>query len=106
MRYDMENVDHCSTPLADVKALNMNYRDQFFNGNIAMLPMGTFMLSDIGNEKYSPDFVTTFARQPLWDKDGKHLQCLAGATMYRNCENILSIQRKHMISCVSGLQKV
>ena len=81
MRYDMENVDHCSTPLADVKALNMNYRDQFFNGNIAMLPMGTFMLSDIGNEKYSPDFVTTFARQPLWDKDGKHYN-VAGATMF------------------------
>ena len=59
----------------------MNYRDQFFNGNIAMLPMGTFMLSDIGNEKYSPDFVTTFARQPLWDKDGKHYN-VAGATMF------------------------
>ena len=72
LRYDMENVDHSSTPLADVKALNMNYRDQFFNGNIAMLPMGTAMLSDIGNEKYAHDFVTTFARQPLWDKDGEH----------------------------------
>ena len=72
LRYDMENVDHSSTPLADVKALNMNYRDQFFNGNIAMLPMGSAMLSDIGNEKYAHDFVTTFARQPLWDKDGEH----------------------------------
>ena len=72
LRYDMENVDHSSTPLADVKALNMNYRDQFFNGKIAMLPMGTAMLSDIGNEKYAHDFVTTFARQPLWDKDGEH----------------------------------
>ena len=65
-------VDHSSTPLAEVKALNMNYRDQFFNGNIAMLPMGTAMLSDIGNEKYAHNFVTTFARQPLWDKDGEH----------------------------------
>lgn len=72
LRYDMENVDHSSTPLADVKALNMNYRDQFFNGNIAMLPMGTAMLSDIGNEKYAHNFVTTFARQPLWDKYGEH----------------------------------
>lgn len=34
--------------------------------------MGTAMLSDIGNEKYAHDFVTTFARQPLWDKDGEH----------------------------------
>lgn len=80
-RYDLENTDKCSTPLADVKSLNMNYRDQFFNGNIAMLPMGTFMLSDIGNEKYSPDFTTTFARQPLWDKDGEHYNVAAG-TMF------------------------
>lgn len=80
-RYDMENTDKSSTPLADVKSLNMNYRDQFFNGNIAMLPMGTFMLSDIGNEKYSPQFTTTFARQPLWDKDGEHYNVAAG-TMF------------------------
>ncbi len=80
-RYDLENTDKCSVPLADVKSLNMNYRDQFFNGNIAMLPMGTFMLSDIGNEKYSPQFTTTFARQPLWDKDGEHYNVAAG-TMF------------------------
>lgn len=80
-RYNLENVDKCSTPLADVKSLNMNYRDQFFNGNVAMLPMGTFMLSDIGNEKYSPQFTTTFARQPLWDKAGEHYNIAAG-TMF------------------------
>lgn len=78
LRYDMENTDQCSTPLADVKSLNMNYRDQFFNGTIAMLPMGTFMLGDIGNEKYSPKFTTTFARQPLWEKGGKHFNVAAG----------------------------
>ena len=67
-----------STPLADVKALNMNYRDQFFRGQIAMLPMGTFMLSDIGNEKYSPEFVTTFARIPLWNSDDPHYNVADG----------------------------
>lgn len=77
-RYDLENKDKASTPLADVKALNMNYRDQFFNGKIAMLPMGTFMLSDIGNEKYQHDFVTTFARMPLWEKDDEHYNTAAG----------------------------
>ena len=49
MRYDMENVDHCSTPLADVKALNMNYRDQFFNGNIAMACQNIIFLSLMHN---------------------------------------------------------
>ncbi len=67
-----------STPLADVKALNMNYRDQFFRGQIIMLPMGTFMLSDIGNEKYSPDFVTTFARIPMWNSDDPHYNVADG----------------------------
>lgn len=71
-RYDLENVDKASTPLADVKALNMNYRDQFFSGKIAMLPNGTNLLSDIGNELYQNDFVTTFARQPLWNADDPH----------------------------------
>lgn len=78
MRYDMENVDLSSTPLADVKALNMNYRDQFFNGTIAMLPMGSFMFSDIGNEKYAHDFVTTFARMPLWDSQDPHYNTVSG----------------------------
>ncbi len=77
-RYDLENVDKCSTPLADIKSLNMNYRDQFFRGQIAMLPMGTFMLSDIGNEKYSPDFVTTFARIPSWSEDDPHYYITQG----------------------------
>lgn len=72
LRYDMESVDKCSTSLADIKSLNISYRDKFFNGEIAMLPMGTFMLSDIGNEAYSPKSTTTFARQPLWNKDDEH----------------------------------
>lgn len=67
-----------STPIADIKALNMNYRDQFFRGQIAMLPMGTFMLSDIGNEKYSPEFVTTFARIPMWNSDDPHYNVADG----------------------------
>lgn len=78
-RYDLENVDKASTPLSDVKALNMNYRDQFFTGKIAMLPgMGTFMLSDIGNEKYQHDFVTAFAPTPTWGADDPHYYNASG----------------------------
>ncbi len=79
LRYNMENVDKSSTPLADVKALNMNYRDQFFNEKIAMLPgMGSFMLSDIGNEKYAHDFVTAFAPTPTWNEDDDHYYSASG----------------------------
>lgn len=80
-RYDMENVDKSSTPLADLKALNMSYYDQFFGGKIGMLPMATFMLTDIGNEKYQHDFITTFARMPLWESDDEHYNT-ASATVF------------------------
>ena len=80
-RYNLENVDKASTPLADIKALNMNYRDQFFSGKIAMLPMGTNLLCDIGNESYPHDFVTTFARQPLWNETDPHYN-MTGAIFY------------------------
>lgn len=80
-RYNLENVDKASTPLADIKALNMNYRDQFFSGKIAMLPMGTNLLSDIGNEVYPHDFVTTFARLPLWNSEDPHYNS-TGAIFY------------------------
>lgn len=76
-RYDLENVDKASTPLADVKALNINYRDQFFTGKIGMLSMGTFMLSDIGNDIYTHDFVTTFARMPVWEEGDPHYNVAA-----------------------------
>lgn len=80
-RYDLENKDKASVPLADTKALNMSYYDQFLNGKVAMLPMLTHMLGHIGNEKYPHDFVTTFARLPLWEADDEHYNPV-GATIY------------------------
>lgn len=72
LRWDLESVDKSSVSTSDIKALNMNYRDQFFSGKVAMMPLGTYVLSDIGNEKYKHDFVTSFARMPMWEKEGKH----------------------------------
>ena len=66
-RYDMENVDKCQVPYADVKAMSMNYRSKFFNGEIAMLPIASFLISELDDqEKYPHDFVTTFAPIPAW----------------------------------------
>ena len=68
-RYDLENVSKCQTPYSDVKALSMNYRDQFFNGKVSMLAIGSYTLPDISNqEKYPHDFVTTFAPIPKWNE--------------------------------------
>lgn len=66
-RYDMEHVDKCQVPFADIKSMNMNYRDKFFNGQIAMLPIGNFIVPELDDqEKYPHDFVTTFAPIPAW----------------------------------------
>lgn len=78
-RYDLENVDKASVPLSDIKALNMNYYDQFFNGKVAMVPMSTFTLPHIGNERYPHDFVTTFARIPMWNEGDEHFNQLDSA---------------------------
>ncbi|MGI5900358.1 MAG: ABC transporter substrate-binding protein [Christensenellales bacterium] len=64
-RYDLENVDKTSMPLSDIKSLNLAYRDQFFGEKVAMLPMGSFMLPEIGSELYPHDFITTFAPLPV-----------------------------------------
>ena len=69
LRYEMENELGCQTPYSDVKSLNMNYRDQFFNGKVAMLAIGSYTLPDISNhEKYPHDFLTTFAPIPKWNE--------------------------------------
>lgn len=66
-RYDMENTDKCQVPFADVKSMNMNYRDKFFNGQIAMLPIGSFIVPELDDQdKYPHEFVTTFAPIPAW----------------------------------------
>lgn len=71
LRSDMENVDHCQTPLSEVKSLNMNYRDVYFNQKAAMFPTYTYMVAEIGNQtKYPHSFVTTFAPWPVFGADG------------------------------------
>lgn len=66
-RYDLEQVDKSQLPFADVKSMNMNYRDKFFNGQIAMLPIGNFIVPELDDQdKYPHDFVTTFAPIPAW----------------------------------------
>ena len=68
-RYDLENVTKSQVPYSDVKSLNMNYRDQFFNEKVSMLVIGSYTLADISNqEKYPHDFVSTFAPIPRWDE--------------------------------------
>lgn len=66
-RYDLENTDKCSMPYGDITSMGLSYRDKFFNGEVAMLPIGSWLISELGDqEKYPHDFVTTFAPIPTW----------------------------------------
>lgn len=66
-RYEMEQVDKSAVPYADVQSMNMNYRDKFFNGAVAMIPIGNYMVPELDDQdKFPHDFVTTFAPMPRW----------------------------------------
>ena len=69
LRYDMEQ-EGVSTPLAEIKSQGMAYREMFFNGKVAMMPQGTWLLGDLKDiDKYPHDFETTFASLPRLTKD-------------------------------------
>jgi multiple sugar transport system substrate-binding protein len=66
-RYDLEQVDKSQVCYSDVTSMNMDYRDKFFKGEIAMLPKGNWMVPELDDQdKYPHDFVTTFAPMPAW----------------------------------------
>lgn len=70
-RYDMENVDKTSVSLMDIKTLKLAYRNQFFGGKVAMVPIGSWMLAEIKDtQKWPHDFQTTFAPLPVWGASG------------------------------------
>lgn len=86
-RYDMEQKDQCQVSYTDVKAMNMSYRDKFFNGDVAMLPVGSFLVSELSDQdKYPHDFVTTFAPIPAW-KDAETGTTYTDSQYYAICKN-------------------
>ena len=70
-RYNLENVYNVSVPLMDVRAVNMSYRNEFWSGNVAMLPTGSWMLAEIKDtENWPRDFKVAFAPLPKWPHGG------------------------------------
>lgn len=70
-RKNLELVDGASKPYSDAKAMSANYRTEFFNGQAAMIPTGSWMIPEVDDiDKYPHDFVTTFAPLPRWTEGG------------------------------------
>lgn len=85
-RYKMEK-DGILVPYNELKATNATYRDQFFNGKAAMIPIGTWMIQEIGDQtKFPHEFKTTFAPLPKF-KDGKEGSTLVEAHYYAVSKN-------------------
>lgn len=71
-RYDLENTDKSQVPYTDMSSQKLKYRTQFFSGKVAMVCMGSWLVTDIQlKDKYPHTFKTTFATYPRWTKDSK-----------------------------------
>lgn len=65
---DMENVDKSQIPYFEAKSTKMAYRDVFFQGKVAMIPTGSWMISEMKDQaKYPHDFQTVVASMPTWE---------------------------------------
>lgn len=86
-RNQLENIDKCSIPFSEAKATSVNYRSKFFNGEIAMLPIGTWMINELDDQgKYPHDFQTTVAPLPVFE-NGKPGRTLVEAHFYSVSRN-------------------
>jgi len=82
-RYDLEQVDKSSVPVADAKSLQMTYRAKFFNGEVAMIPIGSWMITEVKDvSKYPHAFKTAFAPLPIWEGDTANLGLTNTANHY------------------------
>ena len=83
LRYDLEQVDKTSVPVADAKSLQMTYRAKFFNSEVAMIPIGSWMIPEVKDvSKYPHTFKTVFAPLPIWPGDTANLGLTNTANHY------------------------
>lgn len=82
-RYDLEQVDKTSVSIADAKSLQMTYRAKFFNSEVAMIPIGSWMIPEVKDvSKYPHTFQTVFAPLPIWPGDTANLGLTNTANHY------------------------
>ncbi len=64
--HDLEAVDKSHLPYFEAKSGKLSYRDLFFQGKVAMIPIGAWMIPEVSStlDKYPHDWVTAFATVP------------------------------------------
>ncbi|WP_106769404.1 ABC transporter substrate-binding protein [Paenibacillus faecalis] len=69
----MMHEDKSANPYEDIISQKLAYRNQYFNGLAAMLPMGDWMVAESGGtEAFPANFVTAFAPLPKLEGESKH----------------------------------
>jgi len=65
--------DKSANMYEDIISQKLAYRNQYFNGLAAMMPMGDWMVAESGGTDAIPaSFVTAFAPLPIVDSESKH----------------------------------
>lgn len=65
--------DKSVSPYEDIISQKLQYRNQYFNGNAVMLPMGDWMVAESGGTDAIPaTFVTAFAPLPKLEGENAH----------------------------------
>lgn len=66
---ELESVDKSQLPYYDAKSTKLAYRDVFFQGKAAMIPIGTWMIAELSStiEKYPHDWQVVFAPVPKFN---------------------------------------
>ncbi|RDW21355.1 hypothetical protein CWR48_02800 [Oceanobacillus arenosus] len=67
LRYDMEQVDGSSVPLAEILSQKLDYRQQFFSESVSMVPTGSYMITEWG--AFTPEMNMAWAPWPKNKKD-------------------------------------
>ena len=79
LRYDMEQVDKSSVPLANTLSQKLDYRQQFFTQSASMIPMTSALITEWG--EYIPEFEIVWAPWPKNNKDDEFKSYTAGDVM-------------------------
>lgn len=73
IRYQAEHVDQSATPYPEIISQKLSYRPLYFNGQASMMPIGSWMIGEVGGtNEFTADFETVFAPMPKNNKEDEN----------------------------------
>jgi multiple sugar transport system substrate-binding protein len=70
IRYQAELVDKSATPYSDIISQKLTYRPLYFNQQASMMPIGSWMIGEVGGgNEFTASFKTVFAPMPKNKKE-------------------------------------